>query len=365
MDALRGIAMWLGVVLHAVMAYQIDPRGGWPKDMMSSPIMDWIYHYLHSFRMPIFFLVAGFFADFLNRKIGLTAFLRHRYKRIVLPFFLSVLVIVPICGLVFSFYRNLNEITNSIFFDHILKGAAHWTGFYHIWFLYYLILIYILYLAFKYLMEYLKVKSLKLTEMKYFITVIFLIGIQYLFFSGQVEPWTGLIPKPGQLLYFGYFFALGVIINKSHDFLFQYKYLRYSYLVFGLVILYFTHTYEDAMNYELYSVLISIQTALLVLGNMAVFMNLFNRESAFLRYFSDSSYWFYLIHFPIVVLLQILMINMEINLWFKFSFIITFTTLFSLITYHYFVRYTWVGTLLNGKRDRNNSIIKQQKVNTV
>ena len=90
MDALRGIAMWLGVVLHSVISYQKNPRAGWPLDNSSSIVMDFIYEYLHAFRMPLFFLVAGFFAHFLYKKIGMKPFIIHRAKRILVPFILSI-----------------------------------------------------------------------------------------------------------------------------------------------------------------------------------------------------------------------------------------------------------------------------------
>ncbi|MGJ3234247.1 acyltransferase family protein [Marivirga sp.] len=356
MDALRGIAMWLGVVLHAVIAYQNDPRGGWPKDVMSAASMDWIYHYLHSFRMPLFFLVAGFFADFLNEKIGLKAFVLHRYKRIVLPFILSVLVIVPICGFSFAIYRNIDDLGSSFFWGEVLKGSLNWTGFYHVWFLYYLIIIYIFYISIKFLIRNFSLPSVKFSEEVFFLLTIFLIAIQYFFFDTVVEPWTGLIPRPGQILYFGYFFMLGAFINNRHDFLFQLRNLRYSYLIFGFVLLYITRTYGDELNHLLFSILISMQTMLFVLGHIAIFMDVFNRESKYLRYFSDCSYWFYLIHFPIIILLQLFLLKYEVSLYLKVSFIIFFTTLFSLITYHYFIRYSWVGTLLNGKKTKEKII---------
>lgn len=356
MDALRGIAMWLGVVLHAVMAYQTDPRGGWPKDVMSTASMDWIYHYLHSFRMPLFFLVAGFFADFLNKKIGLKAFVGHRYKRIVLPFILSVLVIVPICGFSFAIYRNFAGLGSSFFWVEVLEGSLSWTGFYHIWFLYYLIIIYVLYTSIKYLIRYFSLPSVKLNEGVYFSLTILLIAIQYSFFDKVVEPWTGLIPRPGQILYFGYFFMIGVFVNNKHDFLFQFRNLRYSYLFMGFLLLYITQTYGRELHQLLFSILVSVQTMLFVLGHIAIFMDVFNRESKYLRYFSDSSYWFYLIHFPIVILLQLFLLKYEFSLYFKVSLIIFFTTMFSLVTYHYFIRYSWIGTLLNGKKTKEKII---------
>ena len=60
-DALRGIAMLLGIVLHATIAYRVVPFPTWPKDPQHSLwAYDFLYFVIHSFRMPMFFLIAVF-----------------------------------------------------------------------------------------------------------------------------------------------------------------------------------------------------------------------------------------------------------------------------------------------------------------
>ena len=44
--------------------------------------------------------------------------------------------------------------------------------------------------------------------------------------------------------------------------------------------------------------------------------------------------------------------SLEIHHFIKFIMIIILTTSISLITYHYFVRNTFVGILLNGKKSK-------------
>ena len=68
LDSLRAIMMLLGVVLHTAITYsKIDYSGAWSlKDINStSLIMDYIVFVIHNFRMPIFFVVAGFFGALL------------------------------------------------------------------------------------------------------------------------------------------------------------------------------------------------------------------------------------------------------------------------------------------------------------
>jgi hypothetical protein len=54
-DALRGLAMLLGVVLHAAVSYMPHrmPNLLWAvHDSATSPVLDWVFWAIHSFRMP-------------------------------------------------------------------------------------------------------------------------------------------------------------------------------------------------------------------------------------------------------------------------------------------------------------------------
>ena len=107
-DALRAIAMILGIFLHATIAYKVDTLPTWPHDdVFTNKAFDFVYLLIHSFRMPLFFLIAGFFCRFLLLKIGEKEFIRHRWKRIVIPFGLSLICILP-----FTIYPFLFVVLN-------------------------------------------------------------------------------------------------------------------------------------------------------------------------------------------------------------------------------------------------------------
>ena len=64
LDALRGGMMLLGIVLHGSMFYLTTPPPSIPipTDRNNAQVFDLIFEFIHSFRMPTFFVVAGFFA---------------------------------------------------------------------------------------------------------------------------------------------------------------------------------------------------------------------------------------------------------------------------------------------------------------
>lgn len=93
LDALRAIAMLLGIALHAALAYSNVP---WVvQDSQKNELFGLFFVAVHGFRMPLFFLVSGFFTAMLWRKRGLNALIKHRAKRILLPCLLGLVTIIP------------------------------------------------------------------------------------------------------------------------------------------------------------------------------------------------------------------------------------------------------------------------------
>jgi peptidoglycan/LPS O-acetylase OafA/YrhL len=68
------------------------------------------------------------------------------------------------------------------------------------------------------------------------------------------------------------------------------------------------------------------------------------------RYLADGSYWMYLIHLPIVWLLEAWMLRWPLSWLVKFPLVLTITAVLLLASYHYLVRGTFVGVFLNGRR---------------
>ena len=85
LDALRAAMMFLGIYLHAVVAY--SPNGGWPwKQAEQTRLLDWSLSIIHVFRMPIFYAMAGFFTALLIARYGMRGAAWNRFLRIAVPF---------------------------------------------------------------------------------------------------------------------------------------------------------------------------------------------------------------------------------------------------------------------------------------
>ena len=89
---------------------------------------------------------------------------------------------------------------------------------------------------------------------------------------------------------------------------------------------------------------------LLVFGLTGLFLRYLDRPIPFMRYLSDSAYWMFVFH-PIPVLaFNILLSGMAWNPYLKALANLAGTSLILLATYHFCVRSTAVGLLLNGRR---------------
>jgi len=88
LDNLRATMMWLGVVLHVAALHRVDVAGLQWHDPQTSPIANFLGVLIHAFRMPVFFVVAGFFVALLVHRRGIGGMLRNRALRIGLPFLL-------------------------------------------------------------------------------------------------------------------------------------------------------------------------------------------------------------------------------------------------------------------------------------
>ncbi|RYY28026.1 MAG: hypothetical protein EOP41_03560, partial [Sphingobacteriaceae bacterium] len=143
LDALRGIMMLLGLVIHAGLTYgQTDYQTIWPlKDPNNSMLFDLIVSYIHAFRMPVFFVVAGYFAALLFYRKGPNTMLLNRFKRILLPFLAAVLSVYPLVFMAFTFSAASFASVKNPFgeaWNILVTGKFLPFNVVHLWFLYFL-----------------------------------------------------------------------------------------------------------------------------------------------------------------------------------------------------------------------------------
>lgn len=376
MDAVRAIAMLLGVVFHATLTYTTISVNGLPNNPHDShKFFDFLCLYLHLFRMPLFFMVAGFFAMFLYVKIGEKAFIKHRFRRIVVPFFVSLITIRPLTEASFLFYKytTYQHVADSSAFFLAIRNCFEWMGTFHLWFLYYLSIYYIAmvllihfrrtkfgYAICNFIISPLKHFSLVRTRNILFLVLpVFILLIP--FKTAEVGIGTSSIfPRLNYLSFYGFFFFLGLLLH------YQIKDLKktgantwvgllggtLAALLFISLRDYEPLLFDKAGILFLCKLLTALSAILLTFGFMGFFMKYFSFKSKKFRYISDSSYWVYLIHLCFVITAQSLLAAQDFSAGSKFLIALFVPTVISFLTYEWFVRYTIIGKWLHGPRER-------------
>ncbi len=387
MDALRAIAMLLGIALHAMMAYMVGVWDFWPAaDVSSSPLFDAAFWTIHLFRMEVFFLMAGFFACLLLIRYGLTGYAKNRAGRIGAPLAVAMVTIVPITAFVWVWGLNLRQPKDARlgFWPAVEDFFAHRTVDQymvpiHLWFLEHLLILCLiaglLHVAANRLSP-LAALFAKFADAWAWLVrhalaapVLALLIFPILFLQRSQTPDGTWAPEPGVatqtaaippwhiVLYYAVFFTAGWLLCRRRDALASLGRFWYLALPAGvalaLVYLRLLPRFLAGEDVILQVRLAAVAaTPLLVVGFSGLFLCLFDRPSRVMRYVSDASYWMYLIHLPLVVLLNIALLPLEAPAIVKFLLVCVLAGAIMLGSYALFVRYTWIGFFLNGPRIR-------------
>ena len=526
LDALRAVAMLLGIVLHAALSFAPIP---WSvQDSQQSSIYYVLFSSIHGFRMPLFFMLSGFFTAMLWRKRGLASLLRHRFQRIFLPLVIGCFTIIPamwavsnvvsqpspgsgqssalfaavVAGDIDSVQSELEKPSNGIndrdaasgatplctavFLGHteltemligggadvnlpnhslstplhiaafmgraeeagmLLKAGANvkardgrdvtpeellttdfgttnfiasslgvpveeqellagrkkiasmlgteeYLGssnataqeinleglkgllfqlpvFMHLWFLSFLCWLLVAFLIYAPIAKALKIERLPRWLVCSSASLVWLIPLTMIpqAFMAQStfgpDSSVGLFPIPSVLTYYAVFFFFGAVYWDMDDTSGQLGRWWAICLPFALLIVFpialdlVSGTFgilpklEDQTTAHLLGNLLQATFAwLMIFGSIGLFRHFLSRESKAIRYVSDSSYWLYLAHLPLVILAQWLVRDLSVPAFLKFGAITVLISAFLLLTYEYAVRYTWIGRLLNGPRTR-------------
>ncbi len=374
LDAVRAFALLLGVALHGVMSF-MQPRVWIVADSHTTPWADVVFYVIHLFRMTLFFVLAGFFARMMVQKKGVAAFVGNRLKRIAVPLVVAwplvmtaivVMLIVanpPVAGTAAPLPPALSVATFPLT---------------HLWFLYVLLLLYTGAVVVKLLTDLLHIGGflgrmldgvVGLLTRCDLITVILVAPVALVFYSnthwmmwfGIATPDTGLIPNPMAMAGFTTAFAFGWWLHRAPDLLDHLGRRIGSYgFAAGLGTVWCLHVAgvspamapTDGHMHPLYAIIYpatSWSWTLVLIGAAHRFLT---RESPVLRYLSDASYWIYIIHVPVLLGLQYALKDIPGPVIAKYWGVVFGTVMFGLFTYAFMVRYSFIGTILNGRKRR-------------
>lgn len=365
LDALRAIMMLLGIVFHAGISYCVYDQGRtWPlKDPNTTHIfIDFMIGYLHIFRMPIFFVVAGFFGALLFYERSPKIMLQNRFKRVLLPFIVFVILMWPILGSSYlitfeAFTGDAAPQASGGFSIALLIPQSS----FHLWFLQYLFMISLIAFTLAMLVKQTPSLTKVISKMmnvllenvfiKVGVTSIIIFVVLYIMNQTWVETTNYFTPNWKTLLFYSTFYFFGWVLFKSKNRL--HTFMKYDWFLFVIslalygVILFFKSR-EFPLNVLMF--LNALVASLCLFGITGLFIRYFSGASAKMRYISDASYWVYIIHMPFTLALPGLLVNTPFYAIVKFFIITLITSLVAFVTYNYWVRSTFIGQFLNGRK---------------
>lgn len=382
LDSLRGIIMWLGIIIHVALNHMVGENVIPWRDSQTGQLADFIGIFLHTFRMPVFFILAGFFAAMLLDKQGPRGMCINRVKRLALPFAIFwpiILVSTTIIGQLFLSKMHLGYLDSGFDASPYQVGRTPINTL-HLWFLYYLIgfcitaaLIYKISRQLTLLTREKIVSLFSILATRWWGLIILtlpLVGVGIFYEFGFVVPDGSLIPNFGEYIHNGTFFLFGwfFFLNKEkvmpHIQQYCWHYAISGAIVFFMVLGEFGMIEQGIMDPEHARAIIAFTynfvSWLWSLALIGIFLRYLPNQNAFLRYLSDSSYWVYLVHILGTTGFGILLYDTPLTLLPKMAANVLLTTLVCLISYHLFVRRTWIGKLLNGRKYFSTSAVAKE-----
>ena len=368
MDNLRALAMLAGVVFHAALAYSPLMHPVWPlADTGQAKAVDVVAWFFHLFRMPLFFVVAGFFAALLVARRGIGGLFRNRCLRVLLP----LMLFLPLV-LISMQWLTSNAVANVVHPSPVLAWLRTWIdqhstmpsmpSWSHLWFLFYLLLFTVLvWVGSAFNLQRIgdRIMALPPTALVLLLPLPLAMSL-----AGTTVPWPApefLLPSLWALVFFGLYFALGYQLFRRPATIDHMNALAPVLLLGALVasaaLFVTTEGFIAAraaspLQHVLHALLEAAAGLWMTLWCLLAGKRWLDKKRATMRWLADASYWVYLVHLPLLFAIQYRLLDVPLHWTAKFTVSVLTTFALSLVSYQLLVRHTMVGTLLNGHRLR-------------
>jgi glucans biosynthesis protein C len=354
LDFLRAFAMMMGLVMHAPLLF-------WQPDVAKvfgieniAPAEEWINiigRYINNWRMPLFFLLSGFFSVLIIKRKGTSQFIRDRLIRV---------------GLTCLVFSSLYDIADGSF-----DFTTH-----HLWFLYEL-MIFVFCFSFLY-----RVQTIKDLFDREISTRILLILFLWLVATVPLANilnnwWHPLAWKPsttyfdlklGNIVYYFSYFLIGVIFYSNQHIFTKLKNSK-TILAIGIlaVLAFLLRVYSDyltlggiddlrnlaQMQFDpimviCNSLLIGVNTILWCLLFIGLTSKFIVSGSATLRWFVELSYPIYIIHIIPIAMMSALFYRAGLSQPVIFVLTIIAGFIVCVILYYILIKFTPLNWLING-----------------
>lgn len=376
LDALRGGALLLGVVLHASLSF--FPQQIWiVADDSRSIGAAWLFFAIHLFRMTAFFLIAGLFAHMMLSRKGWMGFVRDRAVRIAGP--LAAFWFPVMAGIVTALVWNAHA--NGL----VTPGAPppppptyDWTNFplTHLWFLYVLTLFCAAALILRAPFAALDrgggwgrfvdritdglIGPWTPAVLAAPLALALWLDPKWIAFFAVPTPDAGVVPHTAALVGFGLAFGLGFLLDRRRDLLGRIAAWSPLFLIVAVVSGVAAYQLAGGPNVvpmveptnekAIAAGVVALAVYSSALTAMGLCLRFLSGHSPVRRYLADASYWVYILHLPLVMLAQVWVQDWAGPWWLKLAGVSLGVFAVCLISYELMVRHGFMGRWLNGRK---------------
>jgi len=324
--------------------------------------------------MQVIFFLTGFFSHLVWRRLSTRGFLLQRATRIGVPYAAGLVVIVPVILLLWKWADSRTGSTFMAQQERNLTLLAYPTA--HLWFLEVLLILYLIAAALAQLGRWPQFSN-RLTRIdaafdwlmrQPFKPLLLALPTLALLWGGPRIPdideaGMRLLPSVGAVAYYGLFFAVGWWLHRRIHLMDLVRNWQLAYFATAVVAfiamgagLQAAMAPGAARHWTAIKLTVLAACAIyawcMTFALTGLFLRIAGGHRPWVRYLADASYWWYLWHLPIVMTLQIWIADWPVNGWLKLLAMLIITTAILLPSYHTMVRYTWIGRILNGPRQR-------------
>ena len=373
LDALRCFAALGVVLLHSCVPYLRYPMPGLTWSVMDTPntAIDFLFWSIELFIMPLFLVLAGFFAWQTLQRRGPNSLIRGRARRLLIPLLFGAVVILPLdlyCWVGSWVAEGIISPVKlkSLKLDHPI-GQNLW-GLSHLWFLQYLFLYVACLATFAVAVKrYPWIKEFQ-PSLKTSLGLTVVAATLILCVEPQVV-WGfqhSFLPVPSKWLYSGIFFTLGLMLAIHDPKLTWVKSyaprLAAPALITCLIALLLGRWQLDQWismpaetrqaGFSVAGILLAAMTAgsalLTTLSLIGLSLKLIPAVPNSVRYLAAASFWIYIVHHPILGLthLDLKLLLPQVSPVIKMTLSFATACCLSLLTYEAVVRTTRFGQLL-------------------
>jgi peptidoglycan/LPS O-acetylase OafA/YrhL len=338
--------MLLGLAYHATYAWLPDVAPWYfVADASPVPWLVTVTGALHAFRMQLFFTLSGFFSHLVLERRGAGGFLRDRVRRLVVPF----AVALPLVWWADHALRSEALARGLMAASYAPQAAWRFTPA-HLWFLVYLFAFCVAawLLARAGLGRGAVLRPLA-GRPWVLLGLVTLPTSLLLLWHPEPRPDAHLWPMPLEVLHYGLFFAVGWLLWPLREELSALTRVAPVFAAAGLLVA--LVDFGGRLQWQPVGHALSGAVAwLLTLGGFGLALRVPDGERPVVRFLVESSYWVYLVHYPVVLGLQLVFAQVSWPGALEYGATVVLTAGFAFVTFALLVKPTALGPWLGVRR---------------